>query len=179
MEREPFDDMRDRAPHESEINSFGSAEPDRLNRRGNHPESSDRGAVGGEDHVASPLEDIDLVTERPRSAAEIGTGDDVEDCLAGCADPDGQWPEWSRGAADAGVERQRPSGDEPEPEPSDGGGGDRPTNSTHTVTLASIGGFRTGALNTDDDLDIAPRSVRWRTTMSGSECDAVRRLVER
>jgi hypothetical protein len=28
-------------------------------------------------------------------------------------------------------------------------------------------------------VDAEPASVRWRTTMSGSECDAVRRLVER
>jgi hypothetical protein len=68
-------------------------------------ESSGRGVVGGEHHVAAAFEHAQFVLHRSWGAAEVGGDDDVEDRFGWRSDCQG-WPEGAGAATDTEIERE-------------------------------------------------------------------------
>jgi hypothetical protein len=67
----------------------------------------------GENHVAAPLEHIDLLRQRPWHPPQIGRGNHIEDGLARCSNGERQRSQWSDVPTKPGVQRQLPAHDKP------------------------------------------------------------------
>ena len=103
-EREGLEHVGDGSPEETECDEVGSLEANGLDGCGG--ESSGRGVVGGEHHVAAAFEHAQFVLHRAWGAAEVGGGDDVKDRFGRRSDCEGDWPERAGAAPDAEIERE-------------------------------------------------------------------------
>ncbi len=96
---EPFDDVRNGAAQEPEVDGAGTLEPDGLDG-GRHQPVPDRRPVGRQHHLLRALQNLDLFGERRRRRCEIGRGDHVEDEFTGRLDACVDGPERSDRAPD-------------------------------------------------------------------------------
>jgi hypothetical protein len=103
-------DVRQGAAQQPEGEAVRALEADGLDgRRGDSPGG---GHVRRECHVAAALPHVELVLRRAWSAAQVGTGDHVEDGLGRGGDRALDRTERPDAAADTEVERERPADEE-------------------------------------------------------------------